>query len=184
MSEFDNLNYAEYSVEKQCTGKYRLQRIGLKILTWLPFPILVVLFMMINIPIWYLLIPLYPWMWLKVIKPQFYPYVYIEYEYQIISGSFRMAKVYGKCRRKEMLDLSISKMLAIAPYRDSYKAAADAPDIQNRFECVSSMQAEEIYYALYEENGEKNVVFFEPTSKALKLMQFHNRNTVVTKVRF
>ncbi len=180
----ENLNFAEYTVEKKCVGMYRLQRIGMKIFTWIPGIVITLGFMMFNIPIWIVMIPIYPSLiWPKIMKPLLYPYVYIEYEYQVVSGSMRVAKIYGKCRRKQILDLNISSMIAIAPYSGEYKAAADAPDIKVRHECVSIMSAPEIYYALYEENGEKKVLFFEPTNKALKLMQFHNRKTVVTKVR-
>jgi len=177
----ESLNYVEFAVEKKCEGSYRLARIAMKIGLWIPGILLCLLGAMINIPIWILIIPIYPSIiWPKILKPLFYPYVYIEYEYQIVAGSFRMAKILGGCRRKELADVSISSALAIAPYRDHYKAAADASDVTSRMECVSSMDAEEIYYILYEENGDKKVIFFEPINKALKLMQFHNRSTVMT----
>ncbi len=180
----ENLNYAEFTVEKECTGSYKLARIAMKIGLWLPGILLCLIFLMLAIPLWILIIPIYPSIiWPRILKPLFYPYVYIEYEYQVVSGSFRMAKVLGRCKRKELADVSISSALAIAPYSGDYKAAADADDITERLECVSSMKAEEIYYILYEENGDKKVIFFEPINKALKLMSFHNRSTVVTQVR-
>lgn len=178
-----SLNYAEYTVEKKCTGTYRLARIALKIGLWVPGILLCLIGFLINIPIWVLVIPIYPSIiWPRILKPQFYPYVYIEYEYQVLAGSFRMAKVLGRCKRKEIADVSISSALAIAPYSGHHKAAADADDITVRHECVTDMRAEEIYYIIYEENGAKKLIFFEPTAKALRMMQFHNRSTVMTTV--
>ena len=102
----ETLNYAEYAVEKKCVGSYRLARIALKIGLWIPGILLCLIFLIINIPIWILIIPIYPSIiWPKILKPQFYPYVYIEYEYQIVSGSFRMAKVLGRCKRKEIAEI-------------------------------------------------------------------------------
>ena len=176
-------NYAEYTVEKKCEGSYRLKRLGMKILTWIPGIVLTLVFMILQIPAWVIMLPVYPLIWMKIFKPLLYPFVYIEYEYQIIAGSMQIAKILGKCRRKQMLDLNISEMKVIAPYSGATKAAADAPDIKKRYECVSSMKADEVYYAIFEKDGEKNVLFFEPTNKALKLMYFHNKNTVVTQVR-
>lgn len=180
----ENINYAEFTVEKKCVGSYKLARIALKIGLWIPGILLCLLGFLINIPIWILVIPIYPSIiWPKILKPMFYPYVYIEYEYEVISGSFRMAKILGRCKRREIADINLSSALAIAPYTGSYKAAADAPDIQTRYECVSGMDAEEIYYILYEEDGKKKVLFFEPITKALKNMQFYNRAAVIVPVR-
>ena len=178
----ETTNYAEYTVEKKCEGTYRLKRILLKIGLWVPLVLLSVIFILLNIPVWVILIPVYPLIWMKILKPVFYPYVYIEYEYTVASGSLRFAEVLGKCRRRERLDLTVSSLSAIAPYSGEYKAAADAKDIAHRYEFVSTMNAPEIYYALFEEDGEKSVVFFQPTNKALGLMHFLNRATVVTRV--
>ncbi len=179
----ESLNYAEFAVEKKCTGSYKLARIALKIGLWIPGILLCLLGAMINFPpLWLLTIAIYPSIiWPRILKPLLYPYVYIEYEYQVVSGSFRMAKVLGRCKRRELADVSISTALAVAPYKDQYKAAADGAD--SAMWCVSDPSAEEIYYILYEEGGQKKVIFFEPIAKALKLMSFHNRNTVVTPVR-
>lgn len=178
----ETTNFAEYTVEKKCEGTYRLKRILLKIALWLPLFLLSAIFIVLNIPVWVILVPVYPLIWMKILKPVFYPYVYIEYEYTIASGSMRFAEVLGKCKRREKLDILISDMETIAPYNEQYRAAADASDIVNRYEFVSTMKAPEIYFATFEEDGEKSVVFFQPTNKALGLLRFHNRAAVVTKV--
>ena len=180
----ENKNYAEYTVEKKYEGTYKLQRIGLKILLWMPMLVIGLIFQIVmrSPVIWVLLIPIYPIVWLKILKPAFYPYVYIEYEYSIVAGEMRFAKILGKCRRKELFALKIGDMTAIAPYRDSYKAAADNPHIKHRYELVSSMNAKEIYYAIFEKDEEPCVVFFQQTNKVLALMRFHNHLTVMENV--
>ena len=176
-------NFANYTVEKKVEGSYRLKRILLKIALWLPLPILCIIFILVNVPIWVILIPIYPLIWMKILKPCFYPYVYIEYEYEIVAGEMRFGEILGRCKRRDMINIRISDMSMIAPYRDEYKAKADAPDIEKRYEAVSSMNAPEIYAAIFDDDGVKSVIFFEPTNKALNLLRFHNRLTVVEKVR-
>ena len=178
-----SLNAAEYAVEKKCDGAYFWKRLGMKIFTWVPGIVATLVFMILSIPAWVIMIPVYPLVWMKLLKPLLYPYVYIEYEYQIMADTMQFSNIYGKCKRKQVLELTISEMLAIAPYSGDTKAAADAPDIKSRMEFVSSMNAEDIYYLIYEKDGEKKLVFFEPTNKALKLLRLHNKNTVVTQVR-
>ena len=177
-------NYAEYTVEKKCEGAYKMQRLGMKLLLWMPLFLLGLLGQIISRTpvVWVILIPVYPLIWLKVLKPAFYPYVYIEYEYSIVGGEMRFAKILGKCKRKELFSEKIGDMRAIAPYQDSYKAAADNPGIKHRYELVSSMKADEIYYAIFDKDEEPCVVFFQPTNKVLSLLHFHNRLTVVKTV--
>ena len=47
---------------------------------------------------------------------------------------------------------------------------------------ASHSTAEDQYYATFEENGKKCVVYFEATEKTLKLLRYYNPVTVVTKV--
>ena len=179
----ESQNFAEYTVEKKLEGSYRLKRALLKIALWLPLPLICLVFILLSIPIWVILIPVYPLIWIKILKPCFYPYVYIEYEYQVVSGEMRFAEILGRCKRRETVTVRISDMSVIAPYRDEYKAKADAPDIEKRYFAVSSMSAPEIYVGIFENDGVKSAVFFEPTNKVLGLLRFHNRLTVVEKVR-
>ena len=179
----ESQNFAEYTVEKKLEGSYRLKRALLKIALWLPLPLICLVFILLSIPIWVILIPVYPLIWIKILKPCFYPYVYIEYEYQVVSGEMRFAEILGRCKRRETVTVRISDMSVIAPYRDEYKAKADAPDIEKRYCAVSSMSAPEIYVGIFENDGVKSAVFFEPTNKVLGLLRFHNRLTVVEKVR-
>lgn len=177
-------NYAEFTVEKKCEGAYKMKRIGMKLLLWMPLFLLGLLGQLITRTpvIWVILIPVYPLIWLKILKPTFYPYVYIEYEYSIVGGEMRFAEVLGKCKRRELFAVKIGDMKAIAPYEEPYKAAADNPEIKKRYELVSTMKAEELYYAIFEKDEEPCVVFFQPTNKVLSLLRFHNRLTVVKRV--
>ena len=75
-------------------------------------------------------------------------------------------------------------MTVIAPYNGEYKDAADAADIVNRYETCSFLAHPDNYYFIWNnEKGEKSVCIFQATNSTIKIMKFHNRDTVVTEVQ-
>jgi hypothetical protein len=175
-------NHAEYAAIKKYEGKYKLAR-TLMITGYIMFPIVGIVVIaatpLAAFVIWF--IALFPMM-LTIIIPLTYRYVQIEYEYSIDSGLITFSEIYGRRARKQKYEIRIGDALAIAPYRDDYRAAADAADEKYGF--CSTMTNPELYYILFEsEDGKKITIFFDPINKALKLMKFHNRNTVVVPVR-
>ena len=47
---------------------------------------------------------------------------------------------------------------------------------------MSSLDAPDMYYAVFDHDGEDQVVYFEATKKALQILRFYNPVTVVTEV--
>ncbi len=108
-------------------------------------------------------------------------FVSIEYEYCILDGEFRMLKLYGSKSMRELCRVRVSAMKAVAPYTGEYKAAADNIKAANRIEAVSSMSSPDIYYAIFDEDGEEYAVFFEANEKTLKVLKYYNSATVLAK---
>ena len=112
-------------------------------------------------------------------------YVSVECEYQILDGEMKFMEIYGSKNMRELCRVRVSAMTRIAPYRDEYKAEADAISEENRCLCVSSMDASDIYFAIFKNvAGEDCVVFFEATEKTLKVLRYYNSETIVTKTRY
>ncbi len=184
----ETAHYAEYSVIKKYEGKYGRNRI-LAISLYIICPILLLFIMLFLMGPgafrWF--IPLCPF-FLSIIVPLTYNRFFkIEYDYRIAAGEFNIAEVYNNRRRREKLNFRISDAEMIAPYRDSYRQSADRLNYDTRYEAASSMNAEDLYFAVFsdeEDNTVKNIVFFEPTAKMLSLMNFYNRKTVVVKVKY
>ncbi len=178
---FDDANHAEYTTIKKYEGKYALARV-LMILGYVLFPIVGIVAIAASplsaFVIWF--IALFPLM-LSIIVPLTYRYVQIEYEYSIDSGIITFSEIYGRRSRKQKYEVKISDAIAIAPYRDEYRAAADEADV--KYVACSTMSNPDLYYILFEdEDGRKATIFFDPINKALKLMEFYNRKTVVVPV--
>lgn len=180
-------NFAEFTVEKKVEGTYRVKRIMLAISYFLVPLLLMAMMFAVNLGAIALIIfiPLYfPFFLPKIIYPATFRYVQIEYEYTIVAGDLSVFYIFGRKSRKEWLEpVSISGMSVIAPYRDEYKAEADSPDIERRYEAVAYKTHPDNYYALFNNaQGEKCMVMFQATNKVLKLLAFHNRKTVMTNL--
>jgi len=191
-------NYEEITVQKRIEGKYKLQRILLQ-MSYFVIPIIIILitfaikFKIFRVtimlgPIFLILsVPLYfCWALPTYLKPATFKYVDLEYEYVIKSGCFTMNKIMGHRQRVELCSKQIIDMDAIAPYNGEWRAAADDPSIkkENRFESVCFLNHPDNYYCLFKNKaGEKCVCIFQASSKAVKIMAFHNRATVVTEVQ-
>ena len=180
MGENAASNFVNYGVKKKPEGKYKLKR-ALLIMAYILVPLAVAgVFIANNILPILATLPVFIWMFIFFT----WKYVSIEYEYIILDGEFRMLEVYGSKSMRTLVSTRVSGMTAIAPYDHAHKAAADAVPAGNRIEAVSTMSASDIYYAIFKDNGEDCVIFFEATEKTLKVLRYYNENTVITKTRY
>lgn len=169
--------FVNYGVEKKKEGKYKLSRI-LVLCGYILFVVgFAGFFISKNILPIIAIVPVLTY----ILVLATWRFVSIEYEYCILDGEFRMIKLYGAKSQRELCSVRVSAMKAIVPYTGEYKAAADAVPSSRRIEAVSSMASPDIYYALFDEDGEEYAVFFEATEKTLKALKYYNSNTVVTK---
>ena len=96
----------------------------------------------------------------------------VEYEYAIFEGVFVLSKILGKLNRKDIFENDLSEATMVAPYSDQYKKDVEAKGIDRVIKSISSENAENIWFILFErENGEKTVVLFEADEKCLKLIR-------------
>ena len=173
-------NFVNYAVKKKPEGKYKLHRI-LMILGYIMFGLIFVTVCLVftKLPMLIAILPVLTWIlvyftWL---------WVNIEYEYMIIGGNLRMLEVYGSRYYRELCNVKISSFEQIAPYSGEYADKANSADIVRRIDASSSLSNPDIYYAIYNENGEKRVIFFDVAEKTLKLLKYYNPDVVMSKTR-
>lgn len=106
----------------------------------------------------------------------------VEFEYSLTSGIMTFSRINGGMRRKKLLELTIKEMHEIAPYTDDAKAHLETLPLVKNHVCVSSMAADDIYYAVFEQDKELQVVYFEATEKALHILHYYNGVTKMSKV--
>ncbi len=106
----------------------------------------------------------------------------VELEYSMTSGYITFTRIYGGRTKKKILDLCIKDMQAIAPVTNETSAELSAKGIEKTYMFASHSTASDMYYAIFEKDGQKCVVYFEATQKALQIFRFYNMITVVTPV--
>ncbi len=168
--------FVNYGVEKKKEGKYKFFRI-LMLCGYVLFVAgFAGFFISMNILPIIAIVPVLTY----ILVLATWRFVSIEYEYCILDGEFRMLKLYGAKSQRELCRVRVSAMKAVAPYTDGYKAAADVVSAENRIEAVSSMSSPDVYYAIFDDDGEECAVFFEATEKTLKALKYYNSNVVVS----
>ena len=178
-------NHADLTVEKKLEGKYKRNRILMYVAYVMGFVVIMAILFALGMGLLGLIaVPAYPLLLSKLIIPATFLYVSIEEKMDISGGHLTLSTIYGKRKSKDHCKIKVSSFDAIAPYNnEEYKKAADEFKYDKRYEAVSSMNHPDVYYAYgTNEFGEKVICFFEVTNKALKVMKFLNKKTVVTEV--
>lgn len=107
----------------------------------------------------------------------------VELEYSMTSGVMTFSRIYGGMRRRTVLEVTIKDMREIAPVTDETRARLSALQVQKDYRFVSCSWAEDMYYAVFEQDGVPSVVYFEATGQALKILRFYNPSaTVLSRV--
>ncbi len=173
MADFQNY---EFSVEQKVEGKWRIYRI----LAAIGYIVFALSFFFVAVRVRLLLpfvalVPIFVWMlvfftW-RFTRP--------EYELATVSNTLRFTIVYGNRTRRPQFEVEFRKMHKIAPYDERGEADVKrfAPD---RVYCAaSSMQAPNLYYAIWEEDKRHYVLYFEPTDHLLKICKYYNSAATV-----
>lgn len=110
-------------------------------------------------------------------------YFDVEYEYSIWYGSFDVAKIFSKKKRKELISADIKEMLLIAPATEEYIGRAHHFEPKDIIYATSSKNAEDVW--LFVTGGEgkpHNLVFFEADERSLNMLRLGNPSVFVKKI--
>ena len=163
-------NYTEFTVKKKPDAKIILLRV-LMIVVYIGIPVLIftqmwwlgALSCLMVIVAWY-----FTW-----------PLTNVEYEYTLSSGDWKFATSLGSRRKNTVLEKKVRDMKKIAPYTDEYKdicsKAVKIYDFRK-----SPSHTEDIYFAIFEEDGKDHMILFQCTNKALKILKSYNKENTVT----
>ncbi len=173
MSDF---NTFEFVVDERAEGKRKALkfwgRFGLLafVTIWVVVSLCTIFYLAV-LPLAFLGLVLYFW---KIFN--------CELEYSMVSGIMTFSRIYGGIKRKKILEVTIKDFRECAPRTAESDAKLKAQGVERTFMFASHSTAPDQYYATFEENGKKCVVYFEATEKTLKLLRYYNPVTVVTKV--
>ncbi len=109
-------------------------------------------------------------------------YFDVEYEYSIWYGTFTLAKIYAKKKRKNLLTADVKEFLLIAPATDEYVSKANHFEPKETFWAISSKSAENIWIFVTGGKDEpRNLVFFEADERSLAMLKQANPSVFVRK---
>ena len=104
-----------------------------------------------------------------------------DYRYFIEKGKFSFYTYYGKKTKRKNTEFTISSAEAIAP-ADALKEKIQEFAPTKKYTAVPSIKSSDVYAVLYTDTkGDRCVLYFVATERALKLLHFYNSRTEVTK---
>lgn len=173
-------NYAEYSVSRKTDKHARLQRLGFLGIYLAVIAVFVYFFVYLT--------PLFPIVGVAVIIDYIlflatWHLSKVEFTYIVEKGNFHIYRICGRCKAKEVINVKLEENLGIYPANDDdYKAALDECEV--KLDYCEALNADDIYFAIFNINGKKTAVYFSAANKLLTTMKyFGGENVVVTYVR-
>ena len=101
-------------------------------------------------------------------------YTSVEFEYSIVGDTISFVSIYGKKSRKGKLSVAIKDFSEIGKYTDAAEKHLEEVVIDRDYLFISHLMAEHLYYGLFDDDGDKCIVYFEATDKALSLIKKYN----------
>lgn len=83
-------------------------------------------------------------------------------DYEIVDGSFRIYKVYGRAVSKKVFECELKDMTEIAPY--DIKKGIDS-NYDSIKDYISDSRSKDVYYALIDKNSKRTAVLFDGDDK-------------------
>ena len=166
-------NYTEHLVTKKADSKTIIQRIAIILVGLILMGVLVFLmFGPIKVP----QIGAVALLLIGYVCKVLWSYTKIEYEYLIVSGEMTMDIIYASKKRRQIAEFKVPVAEAILPYAD---AKLDGVKVTYG---VSSPSDEDAYCAIYQnDNGAREALVFNADERALKMLHYYNKATVIKK---
>ena len=96
----------------------------------------------------------------------------IELEYTLAAGSFYLARIYGKKKRKELVEVELSSALLIAPNNEDNRKKAEALSPAGVLWAASSSTAENVWLMVFESApAQRLLVYVDMDEEMLRILR-------------
>ena len=102
----------------------------------------------------------------------------VEYELVFSGGELSATVIYGKSIRRRGMSVAINALIEVGIYDDGAYGRLSGMSLQKNYIYVSSMSAETIYYAIFDDDKERCVAYFEADERAIRLIKQSNSGAV------
>lgn len=172
----------EYVVAEKPSASLRMRRIALILLyvIWVLGFLAVGLLLRIVAPL-LAFIPITLWILIFFT----WRYTQVEYEFSFLSGQLTVSRILGGRSRKKLAEITIREASAILPVTDANAERIDqneervnAYSPEKTVVSVSHTDVPGIYALLWEVDGIRRVLWFEPNERALKILKYYNNSAI------
>ena len=106
----------------------------------------------------------------------------IEYEYALWYGSFEVAKIYAKKKRKTLVSADVKELLLVAPANEEYLNRAEHFELDKKVFAASSKNAQDLWLLVAGGKDTPHVmVVFEADERLLTMLRQSNPMVFVKK---
>ncbi len=168
----------EYIIKQKNEGRTILKKVGLLIVYALLFVILALIVIIFAAPAFQMLFLILDLILCAMIAFISWRFVCIEYEIVFSSGELVLTVIYGKSIRRTWLTVPINSIYEIGIYDDPAYEKLCKTSLQKNHIAVSSMSAETIYYALFDDGKDHCALYFEVDDRAISYLRRENSSAV------
>ena len=98
----------------------------------------------------------------------------IEYEIVIAGGDLMITTVYGRSIRKRTINIGVTSIIEIGEYGDGAFEEISKLSLQKNYLCISSLSSPNMYYAIFDEDKDRAILYFDATADAITLLRKYN----------
>lgn len=102
-------------------------------------------------------------------------YLHMEYEYSFVDSSFTVSKIFGKKKRKTMLEVDVHRMLLIVPATEEHFADASRLAPTKTLYALGTPDSENAILAVWDTDKDERVaLYFESDPKTVSILRRFN----------
>ena len=170
--------FCEHIVKQKCQGKFLIAKILLGALYGAIAIVPSFIIIMFAPP--YLIIP-----FLLVIASVIFvlfrltwKYTNVEYEYQVIEDSILFTRIIGRSKRVCDIEMPIRAFSLLGAHNPDAEKYLSELLVDRSYLFISSFNAENIHFGVFDAEGETCIVFFEATEDVLAKIRRHNPSAI------
>lgn len=95
----------------------------------------------------------------------------VEYEITIEHSEITVTTIYGRFYRRMNVSLALNSISEIGEYNDAAYGAISKLSLQKDYVCLSSLSAPSIFYAIFDDEKDRCIMYFDVTEKAEAILK-------------
>ena len=160
----------EYIVKRKTEGKLLWQKIAMIAGYCLLFVILALLILNLAPPLLHIPFFLINLAFCALVAFGSWRFLCQEYEIVLSGGEISVTLIYGKSIRRKLLSIPINSLIELGIYDEKAYEKLCRSSLNKNYICVSSLSAPTIYYALFDMEKERSIIYFEADERAVKYL--------------